>query len=99
MTTTVIAYISKDELCQVTGIQIETLIELVEYGIAEPCGDIQEDWVFEVCIADVVKRANRLHRDLDIDWAGVALVLDLLDELKQLKADNKMLKQRLSRFM
>lgn len=87
------------ELCQVTEVSTEDLIELVEHGIVEPSGDAPDDWVFDARVAGVVKRANRLRRDLDIDWAGIALALDLLEKLEQLQVENKMLSQRLNRFM
>jgi chaperone modulatory protein CbpM len=46
----------------------------------------------------VVKRALRLRRDLDLEWAGIALALELMAELEQLRHENSQLKQRLSRF-
>jgi chaperone modulatory protein CbpM len=39
-----------------------------------------------------------LQSDLQIDWAGVALALQLIDELEQLRAENSHLRRRLSRL-
>ena len=44
------------------------------------------------------KRARRLQGELQIEWAGIALALQLLDELEQLRAENSQLRRRLSRF-
>jgi chaperone modulatory protein CbpM len=44
-------------------------------------------------------RALRLHQELEIDWSGIALAIELLDELEQLRDENRMLRQRLRRFM
>jgi chaperone modulatory protein CbpM len=43
----------------------------------------------------VTKKACRLHNDLDIDWAGIALAISLLDELEQLRQENRELHRRL----
>jgi chaperone modulatory protein CbpM len=99
MTTNLEIHFSMVEICQVTEVSTEDLIELVEHGIVEPSGDAPDGWVFDACVVGVVKRANRLRRDLDIDWAGIALAVDLLDKLEQLGAENKSLKQRLNRFI
>jgi chaperone modulatory protein CbpM len=47
----------------------------------------------------LAKRAAKLRRDLELEWEGVALALDLLDEVKQLRAENRMLRQRLGRLV
>ena len=48
---------------------------------------------------NIASKATRIHRDLAIDWADIALVLKLLGEVEVLRAENAMLKQRLSRFL
>ncbi|MNC74969.1 Chaperone modulatory protein CbpM [compost metagenome] len=47
----------------------------------------------------LAKRAAKLRRDLELEWEGVALALDLLEEVQQLRAENRMLKQRLGRLV
>jgi chaperone modulatory protein CbpM len=49
-----------------------------------------------VCL---IRRALRLHRDLDLDWEDVAFVNDLLEERDRLLAENRVLRQRLARFL
>jgi len=88
-----------EELCQQAEVTVETIVGLVEYGIIEPSGDRPKDWVFDIYLVSVVKRACRLQRDFNIDLSGIALVLDLLDQLEKLRAENKMLEQRLKRFI
>ena len=65
----------------------------------EPTGDLPEEWVFDIQIVATVKRAIRLQKDFDIDTPSTALVIDLLGELERLRTENKMLKQRLNRFL
>ena len=77
---------------------VEYLLEIVEYGILQPSGQPPAEWLFDAGALVVVKRALRLRRDLDLEWAGIALALELMAELEQLRHESSQLKQRLSRF-
>ncbi len=87
-----------DELCSAADIAQDTLQEIVTHGIVKPVGESPSNWTFEWYSVTVINKACRLHRDLDIDWAGIALALDLLDELESLRSENERLKRRLHRF-
>lgn len=93
-----LVHITTHELCQRTDLNTETLVEIVEHGIVEPEGANPEEWTFNLDYVCTVQRAARLHRDLEIDWAGIALVLELLEERDRLRAENEMLQRRLGRF-
>ncbi|MGD9591486.1 MAG: chaperone modulator CbpM [Candidatus Berkiella sp.] len=71
------------------------LIEMHEYGIIEPQGETQEKWVFTSWSVIRFKKAVRLHHDLAINWAGIALVLDLIDERDALHQHVLQLKKQL----
>lgn len=90
--------ITTQELCQRIDLNTETLVEIVEHGIVEPQGAEPEQWTFDLNYLHTVRRAARLHRDLGIDWEGIALVLDLLEERERLRNENRMLQRRLRRF-
>jgi len=47
----------------------------------------------------VVKKALRLHRDLQIELTDGALVVKLLEENAALQEENARLKQRLGRYI
>jgi chaperone modulatory protein CbpM len=92
-------HLSFEELCLSADISKECLLELVENDIAVPVtGTHPQQWQFHVTCLIKVKKAARLYRDLDIDWADLGLVLNLLDEIEQLKNENSQLKQQLARF-
>jgi chaperone modulatory protein CbpM len=86
------------ELCERVALPEDELKEIVAYGIIEPRDSHAREWEFEPEMAELAARAARLHRDLQIDWAGVALALDLLEELDALRRENHRLKMRLGRF-
>ena len=72
------------ELCRVCNLSAEQVIELVEYGVVEPRGRRPASWRFAgVCIRQV-RRAQRLQVDLGVNTAGVALILELLEERDEL---------------
>lgn len=86
------------EFCQCADLPQECLLEIVEHGILEPKGPTPEQWLFDANALSMAKRALRLQRDLQLEWAGIALALQLLDELEQLRNENQQLHRRLSRF-
>jgi chaperone modulatory protein CbpM len=73
------------ELCQVCGVHAEAVVEMVSYGVVEPMGPRPQSWRFTQAALDRSKKALRMRRDLGIDWPGLALSLDLLDELDRLR--------------
>lgn len=86
------------ELCQRISVSFSDVREIVAQGIIVPTNADPDDWQFAPETAILAARAVRLHRDLQIDWPGVALVLELLDEVQQLKRENSRLLRRLQRF-
>lgn len=75
------------ELCRVFELRADEVVELVEFGVVEPVrGRSPSDWYFSATAIARVRRALRLRHDLQIDYAGVALVLDLLEEVRDLRS-------------
>ena len=99
MKTSMTEAVDLNELCQITLLPLETIHTIIEYGIIEPDGDAPEHWRFSAAMIATTRRAQRLHNDLDIDWPGIALALSLLDEVEQLRENNRCLRQRLQRFV
>lgn len=63
----------------------EWVIELVEEGILEPSGKEQSHWQFSGYSLSRAQTARRLQSDLAVNLAGVALVLDLMEEIEALR--------------
>ena len=76
---------SLSDLCQVCTVTSERVVQLVDEGLVEPVGREPAEWRFSGRSVRRVVVAERLSRDLRLNAAGAALVLDLLDELKQLR--------------
>lgn len=99
MSSPLIVQLGMEEFCEVTDLSAAYVIEIVEHGILEPQGKVPKDWLFTDYELVLAKRAAKLRHDLELEWEGVALALDLLEEVKQLRAENQMLKQRLGRLV
>ncbi|MDT8385588.1 MAG: chaperone modulator CbpM [Gammaproteobacteria bacterium] len=76
---------SLNEISRTCHVGIEVVIELVEVGIIEPRGREPAEWHFPGSAIGRIERALNLQRDLEINLPGVALVLELLDEIDHLK--------------
>ncbi|MBX9408629.1 chaperone modulator CbpM [Pseudomonas baetica] len=99
MSNPLIVQLDMAEFCEAADLSDVYVIEIVEHGILEPQGAQPRDWRFTDYELALAKRAAKLRRDLELEWEGVALALDLLDEVRELRAENSMLKQRLGRLV
>ena len=80
-----------DELSQVCQVQRQWIIELVNEGILEPRGKDMEHWQFTGICLYRAQSARRLQRDLGVNIAGIALVLELMEEIRGLRSRMNML--------
>ena len=76
---------SLSDLCEVCTVTSERVVQLVDEGLVEPVGREPAEWRFSGRSVRRVVVAERLSRDLRLNAAGAALVLELLDEVKQLR--------------
>jgi len=87
--------LSLREMCRGCGLPGEDLMAMVEEGLLQPQGPSPARWRFAASELERVRAALRLQRDLGLNLAGVALVLDLLDEVRALRARVRVLEQLL----
>jgi len=79
-------HLSLGDLCRVCGISAEQVLALVDEGVIEASGSDPGRWRFQAVSIRRVRCAYRLTRDLGVNLAGAALVLELLEEIEQLRA-------------
>jgi len=77
--------VSLRELCEACAVHVEFIAELVDEGVIEPSGIDKSHWCFSGISLQRIRTAKRLQQDLGINLAGVALALDLIEELQQLR--------------
>ena len=74
-----------NDLCRACSTSAEWVIELVTEGVLEPVNYQQTQWRFTGVSLQKAQVAVRLERDLGINTAGIALALELLDEIETLQ--------------
>jgi chaperone modulatory protein CbpM len=74
-----------DEICETCDLSQRHIISYVAEGIISPRGSSQSKWRFSRIHLIETRRANRLERDLRLNAAGVALALELWDQIDELK--------------
>ncbi len=74
-----------EELCEACGVEEELIREMVAHGLLEPLGITSKQWQFTIVEVKRSKTALHLQRDLEINLAGIAVILDLLDEMEELR--------------
>ncbi len=75
-----------EELCLACNVDANWIAKLVEHGVIEPIDEIGADRRFTSLAIVRVAKARRLERDLNLNPPGLAVVLDLLDEIGDLRA-------------
>ncbi len=81
------------QLCRVCAVPADYVIELVEEGLIQPSGEEMTQWNFPGLSIQRIRKARRLQVDLGINLAGVAVILQLLDEVDHLRLRIKDLQQ------
>jgi len=74
------------ELCQACSAEEEHVLTWVFEGVLEPLGTSPRDWRFSGESLRRARLARRLAHDLELNPPGIALALDLLDEIAALQA-------------
>lgn len=74
------------DICRACAVQAEYIIELIDEGVLVPVGNEPDGWRFSGVHIQRTTVALRLQHDLGVNPAGVALALQLLDEVDELRA-------------
>ena len=82
---------SLEELCEACPGPNQWVVELVAEGVIEPADEAPGGWRFTGTSLARAQVAMRLRRDLELNSAGIALAIDLMEEIRELR-------QRLSRL-
>ena len=93
------ATFSLREMCERGECHAELVLKMVSYGIIEPiqsCSDSPEQaWEFDLAALMRLHKAIRLQRDLKMNLPGLAMSLELLDEVESMRRDINRLRQQL----
>ncbi len=82
------------QVANITGLQIELIEKFVWLGLIDPIGEDPQtgEWIFPKEVIPLIQKIMRLHYDLEINFAGIGLVLELLKKIEELEARIRELK-------
>jgi chaperone modulatory protein CbpM len=82
------AVLSLKDLSRMCSVDERHIVEFVEEGVLNVV-EVRREWHFT---GDALRRARlavRLERDLELNMAGVALAVELIEEIEQLRRQLK----------
>ncbi len=82
--------LSVEELCIACDMSLKEIQELMNFDIVNPKDGMQTQWRFNLDELERARVAKRLQRDLELNLAGVALVLQLREELNTLRTEMRL---------
>lgn len=74
------------DFCRASSAGVEQVRLWVLEGVLEPRGTAPHDWRFSPSALRRARVALRLTRDLEVNAPGVALALDLMEEIEALQS-------------
>lgn len=74
------------QLCDICAVRADYVIKLVDEGFIEPTGLEKSHWCFSGVSINRVIKAKRLQQDLGLNLAGVALAVELIEEIEYLRS-------------
>lgn len=77
------------QICHSATITPDFVLELVEYDVLEPQGQRASNWRFRAEDLARLRRAQRLMRDFELNFSGLSLVMQLLDEVSELRGSGR----------
>lgn len=77
--------LSLADLCRACGAEHAVVVELVSYGVLQPQGREPAEWRFAGSSLRRGRVALRLIRQLEVNVAGAALALELIEEIERLR--------------
>ena len=83
-----------EELARRVELHPEMVLRLVDFGLVHPEAS-EPEFVFQDEVVPRIWRIMRLRRDLGINWAGIGVVLDLLERIEELEREIAWLRKKL----
>ncbi|HEX3846017.1 MAG TPA: chaperone modulator CbpM [Steroidobacteraceae bacterium] len=78
------------DLSRLCAIEERRIVEFVEEGVLEVDARAAAEWRFTGSALRKARMALRLERDFELSLAGIALVMELMEELEQLRRELSM---------
>lgn len=89
------AHFTLRDVCERSDVHAEFVVKLVSYGVIAPVEEgSPRDWYFDAIALARLRKAQRLQRDLKLNLPGLAMSLELLDDVDELRREVASLNQQ-----
>jgi MerR HTH family regulatory protein len=75
-----------DMVAEVVGARRSLVVRLARLGLIETLESETEEPLMPRSVVDQLRRMQRLRRDLGVNFAGAAIILDLVARIEELKS-------------
>ena len=86
--------LSAGDLARLARLHPEMVDKLIDWGLIDPV-EHEPHLLFPETAVPRIWRIMRLRQDLGINWAGIGVVLELLDKIDQLEREIARLRRQL----
>jgi chaperone modulatory protein CbpM len=80
-------HVTREELASLCRVDVSWIDDMIAHGVIAPARE--HNMHFSAVTITTIHRARRLEQDFALNVPGVALALDLLDEIERLRAEVK----------
>lgn len=74
-----------DELSLAIKLEKQTILQMIDHQLIQPIGENPEEWRFDSISLKRGRIAASFYHDLEINFSGIALALELLDRIEELQ--------------
>jgi len=85
-----------EDLASAAGLHPDLVEKFVGYGLVEASVSVGSDPLFPASSVEQLRRVIRLRRDLGVNLAGVAVILEMRQHIETLQAELRHLRRRVS---
>ena len=78
--------LSVEEVAFLSGTTVQVLSRITRLELVRPAKD-EPELAFSPAVLPRLRKMLRVHRQLEVSWTSMALVLDLLDRVEELKTE------------
>lgn len=79
-------YLSVDAVATCCGVHPDRIHCYIEYGLIEPA-ESEPEFLFDASAVPRVRKIERLRADLGINLPGIAVILQLLELIRELRTE------------
>jgi DNA-binding transcriptional MerR regulator len=79
------------EVARLAGVHPDLINRLIALGLIDPAETFPEP-CFDISTVLRIRSILRLHHDLGVNWAGVGVIMDLLERIERLEQEIAQLK-------